>query len=716
MKLSRLNRKAMLLAIFIQVAFFAISLFTLSHYSINWDAPSHLQRGQAYLHYYLTGKSDYTDLEEWNLYREKEEEVKIRTAESAAPRYRLYHQDTGTIFFSADIPKSEIPRISIYQNTGLDLNYIAANYNYGHPHISDVLSSVFNLVLFQKLGLINDVDSYRVYGVLLAASLVGLVFWWTAQSYGKFAGLVAAVALSTYPLFWAESHFNTEKDIPQAVYYSFLLFSVWRGVVSKSWKWILAAGVFFGLAVGTKFNVLFSLFIIAPWLLVYLISNHKKRISIFLFTKKYKKIIFVSVVAPILGVAIYILSWPYFWVNTVGKISQVVSFYKTIGTASIADSRFVTLFGINTYAPQWILYTTPLVVLFLASIGVLVALSRVRKEKEKLSLLVLLWLLVPIARVTAPGTSIYGGVRQIMEFVPAMAMLAGIGAGFVVAWLYRYRAYAGKLSQIAILLLFIPLIFKLIEIHPNENTYFNPLIGGLAGAKERDFPSWGVSFGAPYREAIEWINENVEPGAKVTLSEILSNIPGIFIRPDIRYREEYGSGYLMQGEYVISLRFDGAGQRSYFDMYLERMFEPIHQIAVDGVPILKIWKNDEQHLKPEWKNEVKEVIKYVNKDSGLFFDIGKVVKLSRLELAYDERACPEIEYAYLEVSKDGEVWERIPGVLPEESPVKVLGKQPSDGKFIEPFAGQEARYMHLIVSPPDTCLTQVKSSVLYYFK
>lgn len=700
----------------VAVLFFSLGLVTLPHYGTNWDATSHLMRGQAYLYYYLTGETDYSNHKELNEFRKKDELVRTSTSEDEIPRHRLYWQETDTIFFKPDISKGEIPRVSIYQ-LDKDLSYIMKYYDYGHPHISDVLSSLFNYVLFQKLGLFNDVDSYRIYGVLLAASLVGLIFWWISQSYGKFAGLVAAVALSSYPLFWAESHFNTEKDIPQAVYYSFLLFSVWRGFVSKNWKWILISGVFFGLALGSKFNVLFSIFIIVPWLSVYLFSNYKKGFSLSIFIKKYKNILMALVAAPLMGFALYLLTWPYFWVNTVGKIIQVISFYKTIGTASIADSRFVTIFEINTYAPQWILYTTPIVVLFLASIGVLVALSRVGKEKEKLSLLVLLWLLIPIARVSAPGTSIYGGVRQIMEFIPAMAILAGIGAGFVARQLYHYKAYAGKLSQIAILLLFIPLVFKLIEIHPNENTYFNPLIGGLAGAKERDFPSWGVSFGAPYREAIEWVNENAEPGAKLTLGfEILSNIPGVFIRPDIDYKSNR-SGYLRQGEYVISLRFDGAGQRSYFDMYIDRMLEPVYQITVDSVPILKIWKNDEQYLKPEWKNEASIAdIRLEKKENGLIFDVEKVVKLSRLELAYDESTCPEIEYAYLEVSKDGEVWERIPGVLPEEASVRVLGKQPSNGKFIEPFAGQEARYVHLIVSPPDTCLTQVKSSMLYYFR
>lgn len=706
------------LTIGLTLLFFILGLVTLPDYGVNWDATSHLMRGQAYLHYYLTGRNDYTDLDTWGEYRKKEEAVRTVAAENGLVRRRLYWQNTDTIFFDPDIPKDQVPRVSIYM-LDKDLSYISKNYDYGHPHISDVLSSVSNYVLYQKLGLINDIDSYRVYGVLLAAFLVGLVFWWTTSSCGIFAGIFASLALATYPLFWAESHFNTEKDIPETVYWSFMLFSVWRGVTGKSWKWILASGIFFGLAIGTKFNVLFSLFVIVPWLVVYLFPKRNPGE----FFKKQRKLFLSLIIAPFLGLFLYVGTWPYFWENTTDKIKQVVSFYKTIGTANNTDPSFLGPLGINTYAFQWILYTTPLIILFFAVLGVIFALVRIKKEKDKQSLFFLLWLIVPVIRVSWPGANIYGGVRQIMEFIPAMAILAGIGASQTVAWLYSYlislkpfNRLSIKPLQVLVLLLFLPLVFKLIEIHPNENTYFNPLIGGLKGAKERGFPAWGVTFGAPYREAIAWVNKNAEPGAKLTLgSEILSNIPGIFIRPDIDYKSNR-SGYMREGEYVISLRFNGTDNRSYFDMYLDRMVKPVYEITVDGVPILKIWKNDTEHLLPEWKNEeVAKNLSFAKRDNGLLFDIGQEVKLSRLELEYENKNCPEMAWGYIMLSKDGKAWERVPGVLPEEMRIRTMGIQPSNGKFIEPFVGQKARFINFILDPTDTCVTKVEGTKLYIF-
>lgn len=712
------------LAISFSGLFFALSLVTLPHYGVNWDAISHLSRGQAYLRYYFTGEKDYFILRDWNLYREKEKNIKEGTVQDTVPRQRLYFQKADTIFFSPDLPRGEVPRISIYQNSDRDLNYVMEHYDYGHPHISDVLSAVFNFVLFQKLGFLNDIDSYRVYSVLLSSMLVGLVFWWTASSYGKFAGVIAALSLAVYPLFWAESHINNEKDIPETVFWSFMLFSIWRGITGKSWKWILASGVFFGLALGTKFNVLFSIFVILPWLLFYLVASYKKEFSFDSFLKGYTKLLLAMIAAPLFGVFIIAGTWPFFWSDPAGRIAKIVDFYKTIGIAGDVEQRFLGPLGTNTYAIQWILYTTPLVTLFLTFVGIVVIISRGFHRKQMQSLLFLLWLIVPIARVTWPGMNIYGGARQIMEYVPAMAIIAGIGGGWFrdrisnFLGILRVDRYKQTLfASFLVIVLFIPITLKLIQIHPNENVYFNPLIGGLKGAKERDFPGWGVSFGAPYREAIEWINKNAEPGAKLTLgSEILSNIPGVFIRPDIEYKSNR-SGYLQQGEYVISLRFQGTDKRSYFDMYLDRMIEPLYEITVDDVPILKIWKNDKDRLKSGWKDEdVLENLQFTKRDNSISFDIGQKVKLSRLEMEYDSSNCPELSWGYLMISNDGGVWERVPGVLPEEVRIKVLGEQPRDEKFIEPFAGQEARYINFILSPPDTCVTQVKGVKLYYFK
>ena len=683
------------LALVLGLLFFVVGVATLPHYGINWDTINHLPRGQAYLHYFLTGKKDFSDLPPW----------------------RPYWQKPESLFLDTDIPKDQISTRSIYQSDGTTFTWFLENERGGHPPLSDILSSVFNRLLFGKLKLINDIDAYRVYGIFLSGSLVVLLFWWTAKLYGRFAGLVAALSVSLYPLFWAESHFNTEKDIPETVFWSFMLFAVWKGISGSSWRWILMSGIFFGLALGTKFNILFSIFVILPWLFALLIQQYiKGKVSIRKFISKNLKLSLATFAAPIIGFGIFLGSWPYLWPDPILRIGKIVSFYKTIGLTSSIDERFMGPLGINTYPLQWILYTTPLIILLFTIVGIIAALYRWRTKGDQAALLLFLWLLVPIARVAWPGATVYGGIRQIMEYIPAMAMLAGLGAvmiaGFTQKW-FKKRIFIRGL----LLLAFLPLVAKLIAIHPNANVYFNELIGGLQGAKERNFPAWGNSFGAPYRQAVSWINHNVPQGSKVVLvNELLPNIPHLFFRRDLTFHNSNRSGYLRQGEYAITLIYQGVENRSYYDKYLETFIEPVYQATVDGVPILKVWKNDEQHLKVTWREDIAPDVQLQTYDNGLKFDLSESKRLSRLEIYFNEKNCELLTSGYVRISNDGSTWEALPGVMPRYWKVSVLGPQPSDGRFIEPFAGEEARFIEIVTSPINTCLKNVKRFNVFYFQ
>lgn len=688
------------ISLLLSFIFFIVGVITLPHYGINWDTINHLPRGQAYLHYFLTGKKDYSDLPEfYNGWQKKGQ---------------WYWQKPESLGIDADIPKSQVPTRSMYQLDAMGYVYFMKYDGVGHPPLSDIMSSLFNRVLFGKLRLINDIDSYRVYGVFLAALLVGLVYYWVAKLYGGFAGLISAITLSTYPLFWAESHFNTEKDIPETVFIGLVLFSFWKGIVSKNWKWVLVSGVFAGFALGTKFNFLFIVFIILQWLIYYLFKNKsfKKNLKQFFSGKL---LILSLIIAPLIALFIFIASWPYLWPDIVSRVMGVIGFYKDIGTTLSTNQNFTGPLGVNTYPLIWILYTTPIITLFLAFIGFIRILRKIVEGKETASLIFLLWFLVPIVRVVWPGASIYGGVRQIMEYVPAMAILAGIGAS------YLYNKIT-KISNktVAFLVLLTPFLFLVInlyKIHPNENVYFNFLVGHLSGAKEKDIPYWGFSFGSPYRQAAVWINKNVEQGADLVYTfDLIPNLPRIWLRQDINLYNANRSGYLRKGEYAMGLIYDGTAERSYYDAYLEKFQKPVYEVAVDGVSIVKIWKNDEEHLKLPLKEINATNIKWRKSNFGLYFDLGEERKLSRLEVAYNQSSCKPLLFGYTQISKDGQEWKRLPGVLPDDWRISVLGEQPKNGGFIEPFAGQVARYVEIVVSPLETCLTNVSNFKFFVFE
>ncbi len=675
-------------AIALGVVFFILGLITLTHYGINWDTINHLPRGQAYLHFFLTGKHNYSDL----------------------PNGEWYWQNPKSLGIDANIPFNKITTKSVYQIDDEDFNYFMKIDGDGHPPLSDILSSIFNRVLFGKLRLINDIDAYRVYGVLLASLLVGLVFYWADKVYGRLAAFVSAISLALYPLFWSEMHFNTEKDVPETVYWSFMLFCVWKGITEKKIKWIIGSGILFGLALGTKFNIFFIPFVIFPWLVVYLLRQKRNLIPGYL-----KKIFLGGIPAALIGVVIFFASWPYLWPDPIERVQQVFRFYRRLGVASNPDLRYFGPFGISTYPTQWILYTTPIIILTLSIIGIFFVFRRFKREKDNVSLLFLLWLVIPVARISWHDASIYGGIRQIMEYVPAMAILAGLGASS----LYKFV----KLRALKILILlfivigFFNLTLKLHEIHPNENQFFNVLIGGLKGAKEKDFSFWGFTLGAPYREGIEWINDHAETGSDVVFAyELIPNIPRLWVRPGLSLNNGSRSGYLQNGEYAISLRYQGIEDRSYYDTYLDKYINPVFTADVDGVSVLNVWKNDKNHLKTSIDEELVKGVNMIHTKFGLTFDIGKSVKLWRLEIDYKDTSCKPLVEAHDETSNDGNSWKKIRWTLPEDWRISYLGEQPKKGHFIEPFVGQDARFVNLFLNPLDTCLSQVTNFKIYKLK
>ena len=91
-------------------------------------------------------------------------------------------------------------------------------------------------------------------------------------------------------------------------------------------------------------------------------------------------------------------------------------------------------------------------------------------------------------------------------------------------------------------------------------------------------------------------------------------------------------------------------------------------------------------------------------------------KLSRLELNYYDNKCKKLSSGLVYISRDFKDWELVGGYLPDDWRIGSAGEQPKNGSFIEPFVGQEARYIKLILEPLDTCLFNIKGYKMFVFK
>ncbi|KKU10914.1 MAG: hypothetical protein UX13_C0001G0005 [Candidatus Woesebacteria bacterium GW2011_GWB1_45_5] len=554
----------------VPAVFFLVSIFTLKDYGISWDSPIHFRRGQSYLHYLTTGKMDYKDVS-----------GKMSYFQSNIQNASYFLQDDG-----------------------------------GHPPVNGILSAVTNYVFFRQLNILGDIEAYNLFIVITSSLLVLIVGLFAFGEYGIFAALSSQTILALYPLFFAESHFNI-KDPPLAFFFGLTIYLIWLAIKRNKWWLMIAAGLSSGIALGIKFNILFLPFIIVPYLFL------EKRFF------KNAKLVIAFLVIPVISFLILFALWPYLWAGP-GRLLSVFDYYKNIGTGTGYQNNFLLPGGLNAFALFWITITTPPVVLLLVLTGVL-AIMRDR-AKQKTGVLWLLWMIVPIVRISLPNTTVYGGIRQIMEFVPAMALIAGVGASRIVSGIKFPKA-------VFYVLILTVLSVPVVKLHPNQNVYFNSLIGGLHGAYTKNVPYWGNSFGNAYWQAVKWLNENSESGARLALIQgTMTNIPPVQLRSDIDFSNLNWSGIFRSGEYLLELTHnDPVKLYPYGWEYVENFLDPVYEVKVDGVAIAKLWKNDLEHTKTEFRKEEIKTTHIPLKDGReLRVDLGEEKIITRVYVGFTE--------------------------------------------------------------------------------
>mgnify|MGYP001617715958 CR=1 FL=1 len=656
-------------SLILSLIFFLFSFYTIKDYGISWDETIHFSRGQAYLYYFLTGKTDYNDLPDVNL--------------------------QGTFGKPENVPS---PRRSFYQLNDFHNGDYYIYKDVGHPPLNDILAALSNYIFFQKLGILDDISSYHLFNIVASTILVFVVVIFAKETFGTLASIISFITLFTYPLFWAESHFNI-KDFPLAAFFAGFVWAFYKSLKNFSIKWLTLSILLFSLGLGTKFNIFFAI----PIIVIYFIYRYREKTLKIIFSLP-KTYIILLIFAPVIILGILTISWPFLWYNWFDNILKIFSYYREVGTITKYQPDSFYVAGFNTFPVLWILFTTPPITLILLFIGIISAYLK-RKELESVSVLLLLWFLVPILRVTIPGSSIYGGVRQISEFVPAMALLCGLGGKFLIE---RFKIYDLRFKIAFCTLIFAFLLYPILRYHPNENVYFNFLIGGLKGAKEKNFPSWGNSFGNTYFQGIKWLNQNAPEGSKLSLIQgTRLNVPPILVRRDIDFSALNWSGIDRGGEYLMDLTFNDTTKEFHYAWeYVENFLIPVYEVKADGVPILKIWKNDIGHTRKEFQLFEKEYFGplSVKKDSNLLLvDFGKELTLSRIILYYGStEGCSSVSMSYLETSQDGKNWLREKDGIPY--PQVGMKSNSEEGKITFYLAGRKASVFRFWLDDANSCL------------
>jgi 4-amino-4-deoxy-L-arabinose transferase-like glycosyltransferase len=435
---------------------------------------------------------------------------------------------------------------------------------WNYPPLANTLSGLSCILFFQRLGWLAPAEAHHLPIVFFAALTVALIYVWTARRYGTLAALSAAVFLGAYPRFFADAH-NNVKDLPETALFTAAMLAMASGIEQRRPATLWAFGVLWGLALAVKPNAVFLPLAGAAWLVVARPKVGEPRAAMTWAA---------LASSPVVAIATMLAVWPYLWFgDTTAKLGSLMRYYQDLGTRG-----WPFLFNTGNSAYAVIVSPLPLLIAAAAGLGALWARRDVR--------LAFLggWLALPIVRVSLPYMTTYGGIRHFLEFVPALAILGGIGVGAIAARMVGALGRAA--SPLAVVVFLAPALWSVARIHPYQTVYFSSVVGGLPGAVSLGVP-WSFDYwGTSYRAAVRWLDEHAVANATVIVPIAPHIVRYENPRRDLRIvdRREIPSGSC---GYLACLVTHGA----YRDDAVTRECEarpPLHEVAVDGVPLVKI--------------------------------------------------------------------------------------------------------------------------------
>jgi hypothetical protein len=318
-----------------------------------------------------------------------------------------------------------------------------------------------------------------------------------ARLFGTWSGVLAMVLLAASPRYFADS-MNNPKDLPFAAMTVAALY--YFSTVSSTWPYLSRA-------TAIKIAVTLALALnIRPGALLYLgyLGMLVAAFAIVEGNMTWRRMADTAARLATVAAAVLLLGtlfWP--WAQAAPLTRP---FQALLGVASYGGYEGGVLFNGHDYepdqlpryyVPEWLLISTPPVVIAGAILSVFV--SRTRRWTLSRNAL---WAaaVFPVLLSIFIGSTLYDGVRHLLFIYPVLVVLAASGW---TAWLSgRDRSWLRR-SAAALLLAagLVHTIASIVRFHPHQTVYFNELVGGPRGAFAKfDLDYWGNCF----LDAIAW--------------------------------------------------------------------------------------------------------------------------------------------------------------------------------------------------------------------
>ncbi len=367
--------------------------------------------------------------------------------------------------------------------------------------------------------LLLSIAAARFAPAVAFALLALMVGWWTARREGALAGTVAAAAVALMPRLFAHAHLAALDMLTTLCFVTAVLAVTEAARGGRAWHFPLA-GVVWGAAMLVRLHGL----LVAPPVLLWLLWHFWQQKPTGCNPGAWKGFLWPLTKAAAAwlaggGVTLF-LGWPWLWPTPATWprlwLTPLAHFRQYVASGPVRLPLHVFYWGhvwtdrnVPWHYP-WVTFavTVPVGLLALGMVGLWVGLRRGRAsvpvtlrvtpaphaEREEY-VLVAATMLFLLAVFSWPGTPVYDGERLFLMVFPLWAVWVGIGARRLVAPGGSRRAW----RTVAVLALVAIQGIGLVAYHPCQLSYYNLLVGGLAGAEKLGFEVtyWGDAVREP---------------------------------------------------------------------------------------------------------------------------------------------------------------------------------------------------------------------------
>ncbi|MBI2414774.1 hypothetical protein HYV31_02980 [candidate division WWE3 bacterium] len=365
------------------------------------------------------------------------------------------------------------------------------------------------------LSVINYMNYFEWYHLLnlLFASVLFIVFYSIVffESKNSYLALLGTVTLFLTPRIMGDIAANP-KDIPFATMYLISFALIYFFSAKKFTRLnFLTLGVVLGITWGLRVVGL-SLFII--YFVVNLVQMEKRDFTNVIVLLRKTLVLFMT------SMVLLFMIWPYFRINFPQSLIYLIvnarSFEYWQGTMLFMGDVLTKYQRPASYLPIWFAISTPIYIL----IPFLLSGFTYTIKKRSIYTVGFVAILVNLLLYFLVNPVIYNGIRHFLYLLPIVTLIAFFAVVDLVTYLLpRYK----KFSLLLCIGFGVGLVFTahtMFLLHPYEYIYFNEIVGGLQGAKDKfELDYWFTS----NKESAQWLSKNISD--EPVLSVYSCNLP-----------------------------------------------------------------------------------------------------------------------------------------------------------------------------------------------